>query len=82
LPIIDRTTGKELDMGTGFNNFTDSAHQNFKNLPAGILDNRALLKTVIEKNAFVALEPEWWHLFGNNPDFELSTLILKSSKKI
>ena len=59
MPIIDRTTGKELDMGTGFDNFTDTAHQDFKNLSPGILDNRALLKTVMEKNGFVALETEW-----------------------
>ena len=37
LTIIDRTTGKELDMGTGFDNFTDTAHQTFKNLPPEIL---------------------------------------------
>ena len=61
--------------------FTDSAHQNFKNLPAGILDNRALLKTVMEKNGFVALETEWWHLFWNNPDFELLDIDPKKFKK-
>src|SRR5690606_23797423 len=27
--IIDLKTGKELDMGTGFDNFTDSAHHDF-----------------------------------------------------
>lgn len=52
LTVIDRTTGTELDMGTGFDNFTDTAHQNFKNLPQAILDNRALLKTVMEKKWF------------------------------
>ena len=81
LTIIDRTTGKELDMGTGFDNFTDSAHQNFKNLPAGILDNKAFLKTVMEKNGFVALETEWWHFFWNNPDFELLDIEPKKFKK-
>jgi D-alanyl-D-alanine dipeptidase len=82
LTIIDRTTGKELDMGTGFDNFTDTAHQNFKNLSPGILDNRALLKTVMEKNGFVALETEWWHFFWNNPDFELLDIDPKKFKKI
>ena len=81
LTIIDRTTGKELDMGTGFDNFTDTAHQNFKNLPAGILDNRALLETVMGKNGFVALETEWWHFFWNNPDFELLDIDPKKFKK-
>ena len=34
LTMIDLKTGKELDMGTGFDNFTDTAHHAFtKNLP-------------------------------------------------
>ncbi len=81
LTIIDRTTGQELDMGTGFDNFTDSAHQNFKDLSPGILDNRALLKTVMEKNGFVALETEWWHFSWNNPDFELLDIDPEKFKK-
>ena len=81
LTIIDRTTGKELDMGTGFDNFTDTAHQDFRNLSPGILDNRALLKTVMEKNGFVALETEWWHFFWNNPAFELLDIDPKKFKK-
>ena len=36
-------------MGTGFDNFTDSAHHSFKNLPEEILKNRILLKSVMEK---------------------------------
>jgi len=82
LTIIDRTTGKELDMGTGFDNFTDTAHQSFKNLPLEILNNRGLLKTVMEKNGFVAMETEWWHFFWNNQDFELLDIDPKKFKKI
>jgi len=82
LTIIDMTTGKELDMGTGFDNFTDTAHQNFKNLSSQILDNRLLLKTVMQKNGFVAMETEWWHFFWNNSDFELLDIDPKKFKKI
>ena len=82
LTIIDRTTGKELDMGTGFDNFTDTAHQGFKNLPPKILANRALLRTVMEKNGFIAMETEWWHFFWNNQDFELLDIDPKKFKKI
>jgi zinc D-Ala-D-Ala dipeptidase len=82
LTIVDRTTGKELDMGTGFDNFTDTAHQNFKGLPVEILNNRALLKTVMEKYGFVAFETEWWHFFWNNPNFELLDIDPKKFKKI
>lgn len=82
LTIVDRITGKELDMGTGFDNFTDTAHQNFKDLPSEILKNRALLKTVMEKNGFVAFETEWWHFFWNNPNFELLDIDPKKFKRI
>jgi D-alanyl-D-alanine dipeptidase len=82
LTIVDRTTGKELDMGTGFDNFTDTAHQNFKDLPLEILKNRDLLKSVMEKNGFVALETEWWHFFWNDPNFELLDIDPKKFKRI
>ncbi|MBL0359393.1 MAG: M15 family metallopeptidase [Chitinophagaceae bacterium] len=61
LTIIDLTTKKELDMGTAFDNFTDSAHHDFKDLPAPVLQNRSMLKQTMENAGFNALETEWWH---------------------
>jgi D-alanyl-D-alanine dipeptidase len=66
LTIIRLNTGKELDMGTGFDNFTDTAHQDFRNLPAPVLQNRALLRSLMEKQGFHALETEWWHFSWPN----------------
>ena len=54
--IIDLKTGKELNMGTGFDNFTDSAHHSFTNLPKEILENRNLLKSTMEKYGFKFLK--------------------------
>jgi len=81
LTIIDRKTGKELDMGTGFDNFTDTAHQDFKNLPGEILNNRSLLKTAMEKYGFVAMQTEWWHFYWHVPDFEVLDIDPKKFKK-
>ncbi len=53
--------GKEVDMGTGFDNFTDSAHRDFTALPEEILKSRLLLQTVMEKHGFKGLATEWWH---------------------
>jgi D-alanyl-D-alanine dipeptidase len=61
LTIVSLKTGKELDMGTGFDNFTDTAHHNFTSLSAEILQNRKLLRSLMEKHGFKALETEWWH---------------------
>lgn len=63
LTIINLKTGMELDMGTGFDNFTDSAHHAFTKLPEEILQNRLLLKSTMEKYGFKAFDTEWWHYF-------------------
>lgn len=63
LTIVTLKTGKELDMGTGFDNFTDTAHHSFTGLSAEILKNRKLLRSLMEKHGFKALETEWWHYF-------------------
>lgn len=82
LTIIHLNTGKELDMGTGFDNFTDTAHQTFTQLPEEVLQNRALLKNTMEKNGFKALDTEWWHFFLNDGNrFELLDIDFKKLKK-
>ncbi len=61
LTIVQLKTGKVLDMGTTFDNFSDTAHHAFSNLPEKVLQNRLLLKTLMEQNGFKALDTEWWH---------------------
>lgn len=61
LTLIEQSSGVELDMGTGFDNFSDTAHHAFTQLPDPVLRNRKLLRTIMEKHGFVALETEWWH---------------------
>ncbi len=70
--IIHLQSGEELDMGTGFDNFSDSAHHSFKKFPNEVLQNRLLLKNTMEKNGFKALDTEWWHyLLSSWSRFEL-----------
>lgn len=72
LTIINLTTKEELDMGTGFDNFSDTAHHAFNNLPEEVLQNRLLLKTVMEQHGFKALDTEWWHYsLPSAKDYEL-----------
>lgn len=61
LTLITLKTGRELDMGTGFDNFSDTAHHAFTQLPTAVLQNRALLKKIMEQHGFKALDTEWWH---------------------
>jgi D-alanyl-D-alanine dipeptidase len=66
LTIIDLKSHRELEMGTEFDNFSDSAHHNFNNLPPAVLQNRKLLQETMEKHGFTKLETEWWHYFWPN----------------
>jgi len=68
LTIIDLKTKKELKMPTGFDNFTDSAHHDFVNLPGDILKNRKLLKETMEKYGFLEFATEWWHYSLPEPE--------------
>ncbi|MEP7164531.1 MAG: M15 family metallopeptidase [Ferruginibacter sp.] len=73
LTLVDLATNEELDMGTGFDNFSDTAHHDYKKLPEKILLNRLLLRYVMEKWGFKSLESEWWHYYL--PDFNKYELL-------
>lgn len=82
LSIINLKDGSELNMGTGFDNFSDTAHHSFKNLPEEVLQNRALLKSTMEKYGFKALETEWWHYsWPNDRNYEVLDLDFKKLRK-
>lgn len=60
--------GKELDMGTGFDDFRDLAQPKLESqfLASGELtqeqfNNRLLLRGLLEDQGFKVLEHEWWH---------------------
>jgi zinc D-Ala-D-Ala dipeptidase len=83
LTIIYLNNNTAVDMGTGFDNFTDTAHHTFKNLPDSILQNRLLLKSTMEKHGFKALDTEWWHYYlPNATAYELLDIDFKKLKKI
>lgn len=48
-------------MGTDFDDFTQKAHRDFKDLPPEVLNNRKLLQDIMEKNHFLGWHNEWWH---------------------
>jgi zinc D-Ala-D-Ala dipeptidase len=83
LTLINLTTQQELDMGTGFDHFSDTAHADFKDLPAGVLENRMLLRTVMEENGFKVLDTEWWHFYlPDAKKYELLDVSFKQLKRL
>ena len=61
LTLVDIATGEELDMGTPFDTFSPRAHHTYTQLPKEVLDNRKLLKEVLNKYNFKSIYSEWWH---------------------
>lgn len=79
LSLAAINTGQELDMGTGFDDFSEKAHHDYAHLPAHIIKNRLLLREVMEKNGFRALETEWWHYYlPDAPAYELLDISFES----
>lgn len=74
--------GKEVNMGTEFDHFSDTAHHSFKNLPDDVLKNRQLLRGTMEKHGFRALETEWWHYsWPNDRRYDVLDLPFKKLRK-
>jgi len=61
LTLIDLKSGNQLEMPTSYDSFSEKAHHDFKNLPQKVIQNRALLKSTMEKYGFQPLSSEWWH---------------------
>ncbi|MES2278405.1 MAG: M15 family metallopeptidase [Bacteroidota bacterium] len=65
LSVIDLKTGKELNMPTPFDSFSRKAATDYADLPADEIQNREMLKTVMQAHGFTALRTEWWHFDFN-----------------
>ena len=53
--------GNELEMPTGFDDFSDKAARSNKNVPETVKKNVELLTNVMVKHGFTTISTEWWH---------------------
>lgn len=53
--------GNELDMGTGYDEFTELAHADAKGITRDQASHRAILKEIMNSSGFDVLPTEWWH---------------------
>ena len=58
--LVDKA-GKELEMPTGFDDFSDRAHRDYNNISKSAKENRQTLEVAMVKRGFVPLSTEWWH---------------------
>ena len=61
LTIIDLKTGKEIEMPTPFDSFSEKASHNYTELTEDALKNRKLLKDIMYQHGFDSYTSEWWH---------------------
>jgi D-alanyl-D-alanine dipeptidase len=66
LTLVDRATGRALEMGTPFDTFSPAAHT--ANATGVAAVNRARLERVMEAQGFVNYEKEWWHFTYDVPN--------------
>jgi D-alanyl-D-alanine dipeptidase len=76
------SSGDMIEMPTGFDNFSDTAHHDFMQLNKEKINNRSILKTIMEKNGFQSFQTEWWHYsWPNNKEYKVLNVPFKKIKK-
>ena len=61
LTIIDKATGKEVDMGSPYDFFGEISHHGAQNITPQQTRNRELLMRAMQQAGFRAYPEEWWH---------------------
>ena len=64
--LYDMITGKNIDMISGYDEFTERAYPNYNGGDKSKRDIRDLLISTMEKNDFSVYEYEWWHFNYKN----------------
>ena len=61
LTLLDMRTGKELDMGSPFDLFSEISHPDSRNVTDEQYENRMILQNAMVNSGFDPLSCEWWH---------------------
>ncbi|MCM8830134.1 MAG: M15 family metallopeptidase [Candidatus Omnitrophica bacterium] len=73
--------GSPVAMPTDFDEFTERAHTNYKNLPQDVIKHREILKRTMGKYGFTSIKTEWWHFnykgYKDKPVLDIPFEIIK-----
>ena len=62
LTLVDMKTGRDIDMGYGFDWFGGESHPDYREgITEEQYNNRMLLRKLMRKHGFLPIEEEWWH---------------------
>ena len=82
LTLYDLRTGKEINMPTDFDDFSEAAHHEQALGDSEKTNNRELLRTIMEKHGFIKFETEWWHYYWPGSDrFDVLDIPFEKLKK-
>ena len=69
LTLLDMQTGKELDMGSPFDFFSEVSHPDSRLVTEEQYRNRMTLQKLMTKNGFLPIDCEWWHFTLENEPY-------------
>ena len=69
LTLLDMATGKEVDMGSPFDFFSEVSHPDYKDITDEQYENRMKLQHVMVRNGFKPIDCEWWHFTLENEPY-------------
>ena len=69
LTLLDMQSGKELDMGSPFDLFSEVSHPDYRGITEEQYKNRMTLQNVMVRNGFLPIDCEWWHFTLKNEPF-------------
>ena len=69
LTLLDMSTGKELDMGSPFDLFSERSHPDYRGITDEQYENRMILQQTMVRNGFLPYECEWWHFMLRDEPF-------------
>lgn len=68
LTLLDMTTGKEVDMGSPFDLFSERSHPDYSGVTEEQYENRMRLQQAMKRGGFEPHPCEWWHFtLANEP---------------
>jgi len=69
LTLLNMETGKEVDMGSPFDFFSEISHPDYKGVTDEQFENRMMLQKVMVKHGFEPIDCEWWHFTLKNEPY-------------
>ena len=69
LTLLDMKTGKELDMGSPFDMFSEVSHPDYTGITGEQFANRMFLQKAMVRHGFEPIFCEWWHFTLKNEPY-------------